>query len=142
MADFRKLRVWAAAQDLAVHAHQVSGRLRGARSATLCDPLIRAAMSVPTNIVEGSAHQSPREFARFLQYGLASATEVEGHIQLARDVGMMTEHDYDALLSRVVDVRKMLYGLLKKLGTTEPEETKQKRKSAKRSPQDEERRIG
>ena len=132
MADFRKLRVWTAAQDLAVYAHQVSGRLRGARSATLCDQLIRAAMSVPTNIVEGSAHQSPREFARFLQYALASATEVEGHVQLARDVGMMTEHDYDALLTRVVDVRKMLYGLLKKLGTTETEEQKHKTKSAKR----------
>lgn len=126
MADFRKLRVWGAAQDLAVYAHRVSGRMRGARSATLCDQLIRAAMSVPTNIVEGSAHESPREFARFLQYALASATEVEGHIQLARDVGMMTQNDYDALLTRVVDVRKMLYGLLKKLGTAETKNEKRK----------------
>lgn len=142
MADFRKLRVWVAAQDLAVCAHQVSGRLRGARSATLCDQLIRAAMSVPTNIVEGSAHQSPREFARFLQYALASATEVEGHVQLARDVGMMTEHDYDALVTRVVDVRKMLYGLLKKLGTGETQKDKGKTKTAARKTKNEDREIG
>ncbi|MFN2604315.1 MAG: four helix bundle protein [Gemmatimonadaceae bacterium] len=136
MADFRKLRVWVAAQDLAVCAHHVSGRLRGARSATLCDQLVRAAMSVPTNIVEGSAHQSPREFARFLQYALASATEVEGHVQLARDVGMMSERDYDGLITRVVDVRKMLHGLLKKVGKVETHA--RKGKSAKTENEDRE----
>jgi four helix bundle protein len=72
-------------------------------------------MSVPTNIVEGSAHESPREFARYLRYALASVSELEGHVQLARDLGMMTEPDFSALLARVVDVRKMLHGLLKRL---------------------------
>ncbi len=89
--------------------------MRGVRSATLGDQLTRAAMSVPTNIVEGSAHESPREFARYLRYALASVSELEGHVQLARDLGMMTEPDFSALLARVVDVRKMLHGLLKRL---------------------------
>jgi four helix bundle protein len=74
-------------------------------------------MSVPTNIVEGSAHESPREFIRFLRYALASVTEVEGHVRLAADLGMMTEQDSDTLLTQVEDVRKMLYGLLKKLNS-------------------------
>ena len=115
VADFRKLRVWQAAQEMAVDAHRVTARMRGARSATLCDQLTRAAMSVPTNIVEGSAHASPREFARYLQYALASVSELEGHIQLARDLEMITEQDFTAFLGRIVDVRKMLHGLLKKL---------------------------
>ncbi len=72
-------------------------------------------MSVPTNIVEGSAHSSPHEFARFLQYALASVSELEGHIQLARDLELMTEQDFTPFLARIVDVRKMLHGLLKKL---------------------------
>ena len=118
MADFRKLRVWQTAQELAIGAHRVTVRMRGVRHATLCDQLVRAAMSVPTNIVEGSAHSSPREFARFLRYALASASEVEGHIQLARDLGMMTDPDFASLLARVVDVRKMLHGLLKRLKAT------------------------
>lgn len=115
MADFRKLRVWQAAQQLAVDTHRIFGRVRGARSATLRDQVLRAAMSVPTNIVEGSAHASPREFARFLRYSLASVSEVEGHVQLAHDLGMIKEPDLVILLGRIVDVRKMLYGLLKKL---------------------------
>ena len=113
MADFRKLRVWREAQAVAIEAHRAASRMRGARSGPLCDQLTRAAMSVPANIVEGSAHESPREFARFLRYALASVTGVEAHIQLARDLQFMTEHDFTALLGRVVDVRKMLYGLLR-----------------------------
>ena len=116
MNDFRDLRVWQAAQELAIDAHRISGRMRGTRSATLRDQLTRAAMSVPSNIVEGNAHASPHEFARFLRYSLASATEVEGHAQLAVDLGMMNNADFTALCARVVDVRKMLHGLLKKLG--------------------------
>ncbi|MFL5483698.1 MAG: four helix bundle protein [Gemmatimonadaceae bacterium] len=115
MADFRKLRVWEAALQVAIDAERVTARMRGTRSATVRDQLLRAAMSVPTNIVEGSAHTSPREFARYLGYAIASATELEGHVQLARDLKLMTEQDFTSLLPRIIDVRKMLHGLLKKL---------------------------
>ena len=74
-------------------------------------------MSVPTNIVEGNAHTSPRERARYLGYALASVWEVEGHIQLSSDLGMISQKERDALLEEIVDVRKMLYGLLKKVRT-------------------------
>ena len=90
VADFRKLRVWNAALQIAIDAERVTGRMRGTRCATLRDQMLRAAMSVPTNIVEGSAHTSPREFARYLGYAIASVTELEGHVQLARDLKLMT----------------------------------------------------
>ena len=118
MADFRKLRVWQVAREIAIDAHRVTDRMRGVRSAALRDQITRAAMSVPTNIVEGSAHASPREFARFLQYALASVSELEGHVQLARDLELMTEQDFTVFLARIVDVRKMLHGLLKSLKAT------------------------
>ncbi len=118
MTDFRKLRVWQEAQSLAVDAHRVAEHMRGARSAVLRDQLVRAAMSVPTNIVEGSAHESPREFARFLRYSIASASEVERHVQLARDLQMISAADYASLIGHVVDVRKMLYGLLKHIASS------------------------
>ena len=115
MADFSKLRVWRAAQQIAIDADRATAGMHGARSAALREQLMRAAISVPTNIVEGSAHASPREFARYLTYALASASELEGHVQLARDLNMMTAHDFAGLLSLIIDVRKMLHGLLKRL---------------------------
>jgi four helix bundle protein len=75
VADFRKLLVWQAAQALAIDAHRVAARMRGPATRALSYQLIRAAMSVPANIVEGSAHKSPRESARYLQYALASVSE-------------------------------------------------------------------
>ena len=126
MANFRELRVWQAAEELVVHSHRTLARVRGSQSKTLCDQFLRAAMSVPTNIVEGNAHASPRERARFLGYALASAWEVEGHVQLASDLGMITTKDYETLLDRVINVRRMLYGLLKKVRTWEPRKVERK----------------
>ena len=115
MSNFRKLRAWESAHRLAIVSHKLAAGMRGAETSVLRDQLVRAAMSVPTNIVEGCAHQSPREFARYLRYALASASEVEGHAQLARDLNYVSEPNFNELLTLVVDVRMMLHGLLKKL---------------------------
>jgi four helix bundle protein len=115
MSDYWKLRVWQAAREFAVNAYRVSQRMGGNRNLTISTQLQRAAMSVPTNIVEGSAHASPREFSRYLRYSIASVSECEGHIQLGRDIGMISEKDFVSLISQIEAVRKMLYGLLKSL---------------------------
>ena len=113
VADFRKLKVWENAQAIAVDAHRIAEGMHGVRTAPLRDQLTRAAMSVPTNIVEGSAHSSPREFARFLMYAIASLSELEGHVQLGRDLELISEEDFASLLGRIVEERKMLHGLVK-----------------------------
>ena len=115
MGNFRKLRVWESALQIAVDSARVAARMPGARNAVLRDQLVRAAMSVPTNIVEGCSHASPREFARYLTYSLASANELEGHLQLAYDLKLIAEKDFKTILDRIVDVRMMLHGLLRKL---------------------------
>lgn len=63
----------------------------------------------------GGKTASRREFARFLHYALGSVSELEGHTQLARDLDLMTELDFSAFLARIVDVRKMLHGLIKRV---------------------------
>jgi four helix bundle protein len=72
-------------------------------------------MSVSANIVEGREQRNERDFARFLGYALASTSELEYHLIVARDVRAITETDFSATLAQLVDVRKMLHGLLGKL---------------------------
>jgi four helix bundle protein len=72
-------------------------------------------MSVPANIVEGSGQQSSREFCRFLRIALNSATELEYHFLTARDLRVIRESDSLTLTSQAIEVRKMLYGLLRHL---------------------------
>jgi four helix bundle protein len=115
MADFKKLLVWQKAHAMALDAHQVAGRSRGAQHAALRNQIIRAAMSVPTNIVEGSGQQSPREFCRFLRIALNSVTELEYHFLTARDLRVIRESDSLTLTSQAIEVRKMLHGLLRHL---------------------------
>lgn len=115
MSDFRRLRVWHAAHQLAVDTFKVCDRLRGERRPRLIDQLTGAALSVSGNISEGRAHKSTKEFIRFLYYSLTSVTELESHIQLARDVGAMTEEDFALLLRQLVSVRRMLHRLINKL---------------------------
>jgi four helix bundle protein len=89
--------------------------MRGSSNASLRNQMVRAAMSIPTNIVEGSGQESRREFGRFLRFAANSANELEYHLMVARDTKAITLSDYTALTDRAVEVRKMLRGLLKRV---------------------------
>ena len=80
--------------------------------------MVRAAMSIPANIVEGSGQESRPEFGRFLRYAANSANELEYHLVVARDIKAITLTDFAALSSRTVEVRKMLRGLLKRVSAS------------------------
>ena len=73
-------------------------------------------MSIPANIVEGRRQQSEKDFARFLRYALNSAFELEYHLIVARDVAAISDTDSTALQDEAIEVRRMLYGLLRRLG--------------------------
>lgn len=100
---------------MAMDVHRVAGQIRGAKHASLRSQMIRAAQSVPTNIVEGCSQQSAREYSRFLRIALHSTTELEYHLIAARDLAAARGSDSLTLISQVIEVRKMLYGLLRYL---------------------------
>lgn len=87
----------------------------GAQYAALRNQMVRAAMSVSANIVEGREQRTEREFARFLGYALGSISELEHHLIVARDLRTITDIDFSSTLAQLIDVRKMLHGLLAKL---------------------------
>jgi four helix bundle protein len=112
VTDFKKLKVWQKAHVMALDVHRIAGQIRGAKHASLRSQILRAAMSVPTNIVEGCGQQTTREFSRFLRIALNSTSELEYHLLAARDLHGVRASDSLTLISQVIEVRKMLYGLL------------------------------
>jgi four helix bundle protein len=120
MGDFAKLHVWRKAHALALNVHAVAIRIRGSNYVSLRSQMIRAAMSIPANIVEGRGQKSERDFARFLGYALNSSSELEYHLVVARDIRAITLNDFSSLLSQLIEVRKMLHGLLKRITTPKP----------------------
>lgn len=120
MGDFAKLHVWRKAHALALNVHDVAIRIRGSHYTSLRSQMIRAAMSIPANIVEGRGQKSERNFARFLEYALNSCSELEYHLVVARDIKAIRTSDCRSLVDQVIEVRKMLHGLIKSLEPAEP----------------------
>lgn len=74
--------------------------------------MVRSAMSIPANIVEGRGQESPKEFARYLRIAINSASELEYHLIVGRDMGVISEADFEDVITRLIEVRRMLHGLL------------------------------
>ena len=115
MADFKKLAVWQEAHKLALDSNRCAVTIRGAPHASLRSQIIRAAISIPANIVEGREQQTEKEFARFLRYSLGSTSELEYHFIFAHDLKLIPTTSFEPLVDQVARVRKMLNGLLSKL---------------------------
>lgn len=111
MSDFKKLKVWRKGHALALNVHRVATRIRGSDNASLRNQMLRAAMSIPTNLVEGAGQKSGMEFARFISISLNSTSELEYHLIVARDMRVISANDFESLSAQTIEVRKMLYGL-------------------------------
>ena len=126
MSDFRKLDVWEKSHALLLNVHGAIKNIRGADYVTLRNQMLRAGMSIPTNLVEGVGQKSAKEFARFIRISLNSSTELEYHLLVARDFEVMKIAPYDMLVRETIEVRKMLYGLLRKVEARSKKDPKEK----------------
>ena len=86
----------------------------------LTNQLRRAATLMPTNIAEGCGRDGDAELARFLQIAKGSASQLEYLLLLAHDLGHLPDDSHTKLTADVVEVRKMLSGLLKRLYVSQP----------------------
>jgi four helix bundle protein len=115
MSDYRKLLVWQKSHALAVNGIKIAVAIRAAPFAALKSQIIRAAASIPSNIVEGSGQDSQKDFCRFLSYSLNSAYELEYHWLLAHDIDLVNAAEYEKQTKSAKEVQKMLRGLIKHL---------------------------
>ena len=115
MGDYKKLKVWRKAHAMSLNVNRILGRIRNSQHTSLRTQAIRSARSVSTNIVEGSGQTSDREFARFLGYSSNSARETEYHVLSAHDLRLISTSDFQSLTDQLVEVQKMLYGLIESL---------------------------
>jgi len=115
MSDFKKLLVWRKAHALVLNVHRTTVKMRKGEIAALRGQMMRAAMSIPTNVVEGNGQETPKEFARFVRFSLNSSSELEYHLILARELRGISQTDFDSLSAQTIEVRRMLYGLRRRL---------------------------
>jgi four helix bundle protein len=115
MQDYRKLRVWQKAHTLTLGTYAAAAYLNAPLAWPLRNQLLRASISVPSNIAEGAGRRSDPDFRRFLGHSLGSLNEVEYDLLLARDLGFLPAAEQSRLSAQLEEVRRMLSGLMASL---------------------------
>jgi four helix bundle protein len=111
MGDFKKLRAWEAADDLAVAIYRATNGFPGDERYGLRSQIRRAAVSVPSNVAEGAGRNSNPEFRRFVQIALGSANEVAYQVHLAGRLGYIKPVLVLELGTMTESVKRMLSAL-------------------------------
>jgi len=115
MQDFRKLAVWIKSHELTLRLYALTVAFPREEVYGLVSQLRRAAASVPANIAEGCGRGGRADMARFLQIALGSASELEYHLLLARDLNYLTNADHEAAAREVTEIKRMLTGLARRV---------------------------
>ncbi len=108
----KDLDVWKKAMDLAAHVYSLTARFPKEELYGLTSQIRRSAVSIPSNIAEGAARHSRKEFIQFLHIASGSVAELETQLLLAIRMRFISS---DSIISHVEEVRKLLLGLLRSL---------------------------
>jgi four helix bundle protein len=115
MQDFRKLKVWKRAQELAMRVYRVLAGLSGVGDVRNHEPdEAAAAASIPANIAEGCGRRGRAELAQFLAIAMGSSAELQSHLILARDLEMICRRARPSIPA-VAEVQMMLAALIARL---------------------------
>jgi four helix bundle protein len=110
--NHERLKVFQMADALAVEVYQRTARFPAAERFGMQSQLRRAAVSVPTNIVEGAARRTSKELSQFISVALGSASETRYLLGLANRIGLMSKVDHDELEPRYGDLVRALQSFL------------------------------
>jgi four helix bundle protein len=115
MKDFRKQKVWQKSHKLTLEIYKVTMGFPRDELYGLTSQLRRCCSSIPANIAEGCGRNSDADFSRFLQIAMGSAAELEYHLLLSHDLGMLDDDSYEKLSQKTIEIKQMLTSFIKKL---------------------------
>jgi len=115
MEDFKDLKVWTKAHELTLVVYRRTRVFPKEEMYGLTSQLRRAAASIGANIAEGCGRRSDGEMKRFLQIARGSASELEYHFHLARDLQLLDNDEFKNLEGKVLEVQRMLASLVQRL---------------------------
>ena len=115
MKDFRTLDVWQKSHRLAIMIYHKTKDFPKEEMYGITSQLHIAIVSIPTNISEGCGRGSDKDFAKFAQIAIGSASESEYLILLSNELGYIDKNDSDELIEKVCEIKRMLTSLIKHL---------------------------
>ncbi len=112
MRDFRKIKAWQLADDLAVAVYEASKAFPREEIYGITSQIRRAASSVAANIVEGASRESAKDYAHFLQIARGSLAETQYFLHLAKRLGYLGDAQADQVEALAKESFACLHGLI------------------------------
>lgn len=115
MRNFKQLLIWQKGFQIAVKSFQLTASFPKEEKFGLSTQLTRAAVSIPSNIAQGSSRTSSKDYNRFLEISLGSSFEMETQLMIAEAVNFGEKEIRDDLLKEIDEEQKMLMSFMSKL---------------------------
>ena len=115
MRNFQKLEVWKKAHELTLSIYRLTANFPANERYGLTSQLQRASASIGANLAEGCGRETDADYCRFVQMAAGSACEVEYHLILSRDLGLLDATAFEQLNTDINEIKRMLCGLSKHL---------------------------
>lgn len=106
------MQVWSKAHQLTLELYRVSRQFPREEIYGITGQLRRAAVSIGANLAESCGRRTSNELARFVRVAMGSASELDYHLLLSRELGFMTGDDFASASATLTEVRKMLTSFL------------------------------
>ena len=119
MKTHRDLKVWNNSVELVTKVYKISNDFPKEELFGLTSQIRRSAVSIPSNIAEGAARNSKKEFNNFLSIALGSASELETQLLISNKLKYLNVLDYESLMGELTAIQKMIQGLMKNLKSTD-----------------------
>lgn len=114
--SYKDLKVWQQGITLVKHIYELTSSFPKDELYGLTSQLRRAAVSVPSNIAEGSSRKnSKKEFVRFLHIAYGSLAEIETQLIIAQELGFASKEQINPLLEETNILMKMVYRFIASL---------------------------
>lgn len=115
MANFKELLVWQKSIDFVTDMYRLAENFPKTKIYGLVSQIRRAAVSIPSNIAEGNSRRGKPDYLQFLKIARGSCAEVETQLIISKNLGFLNEDDYLKLNERIIEISKMLNGLINSL---------------------------
>ena len=111
MENFKKLSVWKRSLKLAADVYGISSHFPPDEIYGLTSQIRRSAVSISSNIAEGSGRKSEKEFARFLRISYGSACELETQLIISKELGYFDMEQFASIIEELDQIQKMIFAL-------------------------------
>lgn len=116
MNNYKKLNVWQNSHALTLKIYEATKAFPKEELFGLTSQMRRSAVSIPSNLAEGTSRRSQKEFSRFIEIAQGSAFELEYQLFLSSELGYLKSNDFTSINAHLTHVLKELHNLQKSTG--------------------------